>query len=624
MKKISIVLIIIGAFALGYLMRGGGPQTQDRQQAVSETPQTELWTCSMHPQIQLPKPGQCPLCGMDLIPVSSGETGSDAGPRELNMSEKAMKLAALEVMPIERKEVTAKIRMVGKVDYDETRISSITAWVPGRIDDLFVDYTGVEVKKGDPMVSLYSPELLSAQEELLQAIVTEEELQQSNIPIMRETASKTVTAAKEKLRLWGLTGKQIEEIETRGKTTDHVTIYTPISGVVIHKNGLEGMYVETGTKIYTIADLSQVWVKLDAYESDLTWIRNGQKVEFETEAYPGEMFKGKVVFVDPFLDPKTRTAKVRVNVPNSEGKLRPETFVRAEVHAAIKRESDVIKGVTSNQPPLVIPATAPLFTGKRAIVYVQVPDNGGTYEGREVLLGPRAGDFYIVREGLSEGEQVVVNGNFKIDSAIQILAKPSMMSPEGGTSTPGHQHSAEQKGITSKTQEIQIQLFDVSDVFRTQLDGVFSAYFMMHQALSQDDLKGAQDGAQNLLRSLDNVDMKLLEGPAHSVWMNEHKSITGSVQGIAESKSIESARLEFITLSATLYRAAKQFGTSGTQLVLRFYCSMAAEEKGAYWLQNKTGVENPYYGSAMFSCGEQVETISPASLNEHPQGSTHE
>jgi len=624
MKKISIVLIIIGAFALGYLMKGGGPQTKDHQPAVSEAPKARMWTCSMHPQIQLPKAGQCPLCGMDLIPVSSGETDSDAGPRELNMSAKAMKLAALEVTPIERKEVTATTRMVGKVDYDETRISSISAWVPGRIDNLFVDYTGVVVNKGDPMVSLYSPELLSAQEELLQAIVTEDALQNSNIPIMRETASKTVEAAKEKLRLWGLTEEQIEEIEMRGKTSDHVTIYTPISGVVIHKNGLEGMYVETGTKIYTIADLSQVWVKLDAYESDLIWIRKGQKVEFQTDELPGETFTGEVVFVDPFLDPKTRTAKVRVNVPNPEGKLRPDIFVRAEVQSVIKRERDVIKGVKSNQPPLVIPATAPLFTGKRAIVYVQVPGKTGTYEGREVLLGPRAGDFYIVREGLSEGEQVVVNGNFKIDSAIQILAKPSMMSSEGGTPPPGHQHGGEQKGLASKAEENKIEPFQVSDVFRTQLDGVFSGYFMMHQALSQDDLKGAQDSAKELLASLNDVDMKLFEGPSHLSWMKEHKSITSSAQRIAESKGIATARSAFIPLSESLYKVSKQFGTSGTQPVLRFHCSMAAEGKGAYWLQNKTGVENPYYGSAMFTCGEQVETISTGSLKEHPEGHTHE
>jgi Cu(I)/Ag(I) efflux system membrane fusion protein len=623
MKKISIALIIIGAFALGYLLRGGGSrtETQDHQDAAREATKVERWTCSMHPQIQLPKPGQCPLCGMDLIPVSSGETDSDAGPRELSMSQKAMKLAAVEVTPVERKEVTAKIRMVGKIDYDETRVSSITAWVPGRIDDLFVDYTGVAVSRGDPMVSLYSPDLLTAQEELLQAIVTEDALQNSNIPIMRETASKTVEAAKKKLRLWGLTEEQIEEIEMRGKTTDHVTIYTPISGVVIHKNGLEGMYVETGTAIYTIADLSQVWVKLDAYESDLMWIRNGQKVEFETEASPGETFKGKVVFVDPFLDPKTRTAKVRVNVPNPDGKLKPEMFVRALVHTVIKKGNDA---TNTSQPPLVIPATAPLFTGKRAIVYVEVPDKKGTYEGREVLLGPRAGDFYTVREGLSEGEQVVVNGNFKIDSAIQILAKSSMMSPEGGIQLSGHDHGTQPQKVTSADEEEKLEPFEPPEAFTSQLESVFSGYFMMHQALSQDDLKDAQDSAKKLLASLKKVDMELLEDPAHMAWMKHYKTLKKRTQEIIDTDTIEPARSAFITLSAALYKVAKQFGTSGTQPVLRFYCSMAANGKGSYWLQNKTGVENPYYGSAMFTCGEQVETVSPGSLEEHPEGHTHE
>ncbi len=597
---------------------------QDQKHAAGEAPQAAMWTCSMHPQIQLPKPGQCPICGMDLIPVSSGEAGGDMGPRELKMSEKALKLASLEVTPVERKEVTVKIRMVGKVEYDETRTSYITAWVPGRIDDLFVDFTGEEVNEGDPMVSLYSPELLTAQEELLQAIVTEKELQESSIPLMRETASKTVKAAKEKLRLWGLTEKQIEEIEKRGKTTDHVTIYTPISGVVIHKNGLEGMYVETGTKIYTIADLSQVWIKLDAYESDLIWVRNGQRVEFDTEAYPGEIFTGKVVFVDPFLDPKTRTAKVRVNVPNPEGKLKPEMFVRAEVLAVIKRESDVIKGLKSTQPPLVIPTTAPLLTGKRAIVYVEVPDKKGTYEGREVLLGPRAADYYTVREGLSEGELVVVNGNFKIDSAIQILAKSSMMNPEGGVKPSGHDNATQQKNSTSEDREKKLESFETPALFKSQLDPVFSAYFMMHQALSQDDEKDATANAIKLLKSLNRVNMKLLEGPAHMAWMKELKSIKNSAQRIAESKDIESARSAFISLSESLYRVTKQLGTSGSQPVLRFYCSMAAGGKGAYWLQNKTGVENPYYGSTMFKCGEQVETISPSSLKENPEGHNHE
>jgi len=367
-----------------------------------------------------------------------------------------------------------------------------------------------------------------------------------------------------------------------------------------------------------------VWIKLDAYESDLIWVRNGQRVEFDTEAYPGEIFTGKVVFVDPFLDPKTRTAKVRVNVPNPEGKLKPEMFVRAEVLAVIKRESDVIKGLKSTQPPLVIPTTAPLLTGKRAIVYVEVPDKKGTYEGREVLLGPRAGDYYTVREGLSEGELVVVNGNFKIDSAIQILAKSSMMNPEGGVKPSGHDNATQQKNSTSEDREKKLESFETPALFKSQLDPVFSAYFMMHQALSQDDEKDATANAIKLLKSLNRVNMKLLEGPAHMAWMKELKSIKNSAQRIAESKEIESARSAFISLSESFYRVAKQLGTSGSQPVLRFYCSMAVGGKGAYWLQNKTGVENPYYGSAMFTCGEQVETISPASLKENPEGHNHE
>jgi Cu(I)/Ag(I) efflux system membrane fusion protein len=273
------------------------------------------------------------------------------------------------------------------------------------------------------MVYLYSPEFLTAQQELIQSLKTFQNLERSGMPSVRETARQKVDAVREKLRLWGLTKKQIANIEKREKPSDHMTIYSPISGVVIDKNVHEGMYLKTGDRIYTIADLSQVWVKLDAYESDLSWIRNGQEVEFEIEAYPGEILKGKIGFIDPFLDTKTRTVKVRVNVPNSEGKLKPEMFVRAVLYPVV---ADAAEG----ESLLLIPASAPLITGKRTVVYIKVPGNKGTYQGREIVLGPRTGDYYLVRQGLTEGELVVVNGNFKIDSAIQILAKPNMMSPE--------------------------------------------------------------------------------------------------------------------------------------------------------------------------------------------------
>lgn len=448
-------------------------------------PAAEVWTCSMHPHIQRDGPGQCPICGMDLIPVRQ-ETSSmaDQEPRQITLSPAQKARMRIATVPVERRYPTAEIRLVGKVTYDETRLAYITAWVPGRIDDLFVDYTGVTVKEGDHMVELYSPELLSAQEELLQALRGMADLSKSTVASVRRSAAGTVDAARDKLRLWGLSADQIAEIERSGKASEQITIYSPASGVVIHRNAQEGMYVETGTRIFTVADLDAVWVQLDAYESDLQWLRYGQTVRFTTEAYPGEGFTGIVSFIDPVLDPHTRTVNVRVNVDNKEGRLKPEMFVRAEVAAQLARHGRVFdpsligKWVSPMHPeiikdapgqcdicgmdlvpaetlgyssvsdvdhgaPLVIPATAPLLTGTRAIVYVeQEGADRPTYVGREIVLGPRAGDSYVVESGLSEGDLVVVSGNFKIDSALQIQAKPSMMNPEGGGSGGGHDHGS--------------------------------------------------------------------------------------------------------------------------------------------------------------------------------------
>jgi Cu(I)/Ag(I) efflux system membrane fusion protein len=341
------------------------------------------------------------------------------------------------------------------------------------------------------MVYLYSPQLLSAQAELLQALKAIQETSGAT-ELIRRSSVATLNAAREKLRLLGLQKEQIDEIEKTGKTTDHLTIYAPIGGIVIAKHANAGDYVETGAKIYTIADLSEVWVKLDAYESDLEWLRYGQAVEFTTEAYPGEAFKGTISFIDPMLNPMTRTVKLRVNVSNPDGRLKPEMFVRAVVrskiagagmvmdenmagkwicpmHPSIVKErpgkcdicgmdlvtTESLGYVTAkpaSEPPLVIPTTAALITGKRAVVYVRLEGKDKpTFEGREIVLGPRAGDYYLVKEGLAEGEQVVTKGNFKIDSALQIQAKPSMMSPEGGAMPAGHQHGVQMKHETDMT-----------------------------------------------------------------------------------------------------------------------------------------------------------------------------
>ena len=351
---------------------------------------------------------------------------------KIYLSERARKLAQVEVFPVVRKFVPFEIRLYGTVDYDETTLAHITAWVPGRIEKLFVNFTGIEVKEGTPMVDYYSPELIVAQEELLQSLKAFRELKNTRTSFAKDQSERNVESAHTKLRLLGIDPEQIEEIEKSDEIKEVIQVKAPASGVVIHKNALEGEYVKEGTEMFTIADLNEVWVQLEAYESDLPGLQLNELVKFQTDSYPGETFSGRINFIDPFLNEKTRTASLRLNVNNQDGRLKPGMYVTGVVIAYITLEGKTMcHAPLEKTPPLVILATAPLITGKRAIVYVQNPDNVAEYQLREVVLGPKVSDHYIVSSGLDEGELVVTHGNFKIDSAAQIQAQPSMMSPEG-------------------------------------------------------------------------------------------------------------------------------------------------------------------------------------------------
>ena len=586
--KLWVLVLLIIALMVGiWIGKSIGPEKSEIETTVTKTEtKTQLWTCSMHPQYHLPAPGPCPTCEMPLIPLESDETEAGASMRQLTVSESAKKLMDVEVAPVERKFVSAVVRMAGKVDYDETNLAYITAWVPGRLDKLYVDYTGVPVNKGDHMVYLYSPELISAQEELLQAIEAKKNIQKTDLGIMREMTESTANAAREKLRLWGLTLEQIAEIETTGQVTDHMTIYSPTSGIVIHKNALEGMYVQTGTKIYTIADLSKVWVKLDAYESDLEWLRYGQEMEFTTVSYPGHIFRGTISFIDPILNDRTRTIKIRVNVANPDGKLKPGMFVKALVRSQVASggqimdadmvgkwicpmHPEIVKetsgkcdtcemplvrtealGYVSDDPalaekPLVIPVTAAMVTGTRAIVYVQVPNTEKpTYEGREIALGPRAGDYYLVRRGLKEGELVVVKGNFKIDSSLQILARPSMMTPEGigGTDT--------QPAV------------ELPAVSKYQIQTVIARAQAVKKAAAAENLQETKAAFAELDQSLKNVDMELLTGDLHMLWMEYRMRLSNDAVEGTEAKTLRQADKAAGSLAENISAAAAKFGLS--------------------------------------------------------------
>jgi len=454
-KIISLIIIVIIAFAIGYCSKTVTSENSNTTVSPITEKQKQIWTCSMHPQIRKNEPGQCPICGMDLIPVETTSEGGRAAKNIIKLSPDSIKLAEIQTAPVEEIIAEKELRLTGKIVFDETRVADISAWTPGRLEKMFVNYVGVKVTKGEHLFYLYSEELYVKQAEYV---------------IARQAGRTPEGSGRESLILAGMSEKQVEELEKTGKPQLYVTIYSPLSGTVVERHGNEGMYVNKGTLIYKIADLSKLWLLLDVYESDVGWLRYGQKVLFNVESIPGITLTGKIVFIPPVLDEKTRTIKVRVNVDNSAGKLKPGLLAHVTVFSTLMTDKPVIgksfagkwispmhpeiirdkpgkcpicgmalvpteeyfssMNTTNSPPSLVIPATAPLITGKRAVVYVAVPDIPGTYEGREIVLGPRAGKYYVVKSGLKAGEQIVVNGNFKIDSAMQLAAKPSMMNME--------------------------------------------------------------------------------------------------------------------------------------------------------------------------------------------------
>ncbi|MEK9862238.1 MAG: efflux RND transporter periplasmic adaptor subunit [Verrucomicrobiota bacterium] len=581
----------------------------------------------MHPNIQQPSQGSCPQCGMDLIPVREGE-GPAVGARQIHLSERARQLAEVATSPVERKHVETELRMLGRVTFDETRLSHVTTRVAGRLDRLFVDYTGVKVNQGDHLVTLYSPDLLEAQEELLTTQSTIHQLGSSVTPYLRQSALESFQAAREKLLLWGLSETQVASVLERGSAEDHITLHSPSQGVVVQKDAMEGMYVQTGSKIYTIADLSHLWVELEAYESDLPWLHYGQSVRFTSEAFPGETFEGQIAFIDPVLDARTRTVRVRVNLINTESKLKPDMFVRAIVRAKIAKggqvmdpglagkwispmHPEIIKDepgscdicgmdlvsaqslgyaeATQDTAPLVIPASAPLITGKRAVVYLDMGD--GIYEGRDIILGPRAGDHYLVERGLKEGDRVVTRGNFKIDSAIQILAKPSMMNP----------------GEDSLSA---LPIFKASDAFLDQLNLVTEAYLPVQHALSHDAIEGLDALVGVLHATIDALPSPSNEEEQLSSWHSLQASLHKAASEMTDSSSdIAKVRESFSPLSRALSQVLAQWGSSFSSELYLLHCPMAFKGQGADWIQTHQAVENPYFGDRMFACGEVKETL---------------
>ncbi|GAB3221012.1 efflux RND transporter periplasmic adaptor subunit [Algoriphagus aestuariicola] len=573
-KTILVVCTLILGGLIGWILKPGAETAEALHDHGAESAENSIWTCSMHPQIRLEEPGSCPICGMDLIPANQASSGS-GNPLVYEMTPEAVALAQIHTTKVGGSDAGGELFLTGKIQADERENASVTAKFPGRIEKLFVTFTGEKVQAGQKLATLYSPELLSAQRELLEASKSK-----ADFPELYQ-------AAKEKLRLWKLTEGQIQAIEQSGGVKDQIDILADQSGVVTQRNIAVGDYVNTGQVLFNVVNLNKLWVLLDAYESDLSSIKMGDPINFSVSGIPGENFTAKVSFIDPLLDPNTRAASIRAEISNAGQKLKPEMFVTAK----IKTQS---KGTGNG---LSVPRTAVLWSGKRSVVYVKVAGEMPSFEMREVTLGGRMGDNYQIESGILAGEEIVTNGVFAIDAASQLSGQYSMMNRPKAKS------------------------LEVSPEFKSQITKVADAYFEVKNALVKDDLEGTKKKVASISQNLGQVNISLVKDKAHDSWMAQLAGLKDASQKINSASNLEEARKHFSMLSFHILEMTETFGIN-KDVVYKDYCPMAFGDQGAYWLSEEKEITNPYFGASMLTCGEVKQTYLKGQPVMNLSGST--
>ena len=413
-KKFAIPLLII----LLAIAAGGGWflwQNKEGGKAADTKHIHQLYTCSMHPFIIKEKPGLCPVCGMELIKkIESAVKGvvQPAGEpkradlhEQVSLSEKQRVMANVATTGVKNETLNKEINAVGIVQYNQSRQAKVTAWIAGRLEKLNVNSIGAFVSKEKAVAEIYSPDLVASQQEYLLALKSREQLKNSPIASIAQNGDGLVASARQRLLLFGVKEGQIAELEKSGKPNIRIPIYSPFSGVVIEKMVQQGQYVAMGEALFNIADLSSVWVEMEIYENEVSNIHLGQQVEIRSQAFPDKPSTGRIAFVYPFLDPKTRTVKARVELANPGMKLKPEMFVNAIIRVPLS-------------PSLVVPVTALMNTGKRKVVWVE--SSPGMFESRTVQVGQQSGEKVQILSGLQSGDKVAVSGGYLIDSESQL------------------------------------------------------------------------------------------------------------------------------------------------------------------------------------------------------------
>jgi len=564
MKKLLIYIgILILGLVLGYVFFGNTTEEQQTNHAHESTEVDSMWTCSMHPQIMQQEPGDCPICGMDLIPAENAEAGLAAN--QFSLTDNAMKLANIQTSIVgSGSGMDGKLSLSGKIEINEDRKAVMPAHFNGRIEKLYVNTIGDRVKRGQLVASVYSPDLVAAQQELITAVK------------LRISQPQLYDAVRKKFKNWMISDAMLDEIVETGNVRTNWPVHSNVTGTITEIMVEEGSHIQDAMPILKVSDLSTVWAVFDAYESQISNLKEGQMLDISVNALQQEKLRGKISFIDPILDTGSRTVEVRVILNNDNNRLKPGMFVQAEVEV----------NPAENTATLEIPRTAVMWTGERSLVYVKTSSTQPVFEMREVKLGNSSGETYQVLSGLESGVEVVTHGTFTVDAAAQLQGKNSMMN---------------NKPVLNPTAGMKMEL---SEHFESQFEKSLEGYFELKDALV------ASNGTEaSLLASALNQDiLKLDTGISNDMVAAHLQKMNEMLTAIAQTTNLENQRDHFRILSEEIIGIARNMESFKNELYVQ-HCPMANSNRGADWLSQSNQVKNPYYGAAMLSCGEVSQIL---------------
>ncbi len=527
----------------------------------------QMWTCSMHPQIMQPEAGDCPICGMDLIPAEAGADGLAAN--EIKMTENAMALANIQTTIVGNAKAgddDGMISLSGKIAANEENNTVQSSYFKGRIEQLNVNYEGQQVNRGQLLATIYAPDLVAAQQELITAAS------------LKESQPALYKAVRSKLKNWKLSDTQINAIEESGTVRENFRIYATVSGTVSEVMAAQGDYLNQGQPIVKLSNLNSVWAEFDAYENQIAQFNIGQKINITTNAYPNKEFEGTISFIDPILNNATRTITVRATLQNKNDLFKPGMFVTGKV-----------KGATQTmENTLTVPASAVLWTGERSLVYVKTNPNEPVFEMREVTLGNRSGETYQVSAGLNNGDEIVTNGTFTVDAAAQLQGKKSMM----------NQQMMQDESAMMGDMEMSF-----SNAFSSDFSEALPSYLKMKDAFVASDAGQVSAFAKTTSEKLKTIS-------TDDLGTMEKQHLTKSIEmldAIANNDNLENQRAHFVILNENIVPIAMSIENSTNYYIQK--CPMANNNKGAVWLSMEEEIRNPYYGDAMLTCGSVIDSL---------------